>query len=180
MLDFIGNAFGAIASGGLTGLIGAGLSLFGELKKQKLANEHEARMAEIEQQGMKLEAELNMRVVETEAEAAVNIEESKAFAASYGNDRRTYATGRLGAFGQALMVIVDFIRGLVRPSVTIYMAVIVTLMYSQILELVGGLDGALDKATAVELLNQIILVILYVAATVILWWFGVRFRGAKG
>ena len=174
MLNFLGDALGAIVSGGATGLIGAGLTMFKEIKAQKMAFAHDERMTELEHQGMQLEAELKMSIVKAESEAAIQIQESKAFADSYKHDTRAYATGKLGKFGQTLMVIVDFCRGMIRPSMTIYMTVLTTWLYIDVMDMAGGLDGVITKDQAMSMMMQIILVILYITTTVILWWFGTR------
>lgn len=176
MLDFLGNALGAIASGGITGLIGSGISIFGEIKKQKMIFEHEEKMEELKQDAMRVQ----MEVITKQTEASINISEMEAFSQSQKNDEATYSKGQELTGGQKwLMVVVDFFRGMIRPSMTIYMTVLTTLIYIEVMNLVEGLEGVLDKTLAVQLSQQIILVILYITSTVILWWFGTRQKLVK-
>lgn len=171
MLDFIGNALGAIASGGITGILGAGVSLFGEWKKQQMANMHKERMEELRQDAM----ELQMAMVREQGKIAVDVAEMGAFTASQKNDAASYSVGQELSSGQKwLMVFVDFMRGMIRPTMTIYMTVLTTVLYVQVMGLVGGLEGVITKTDALNLASQIILVILYITTTVILWWFGTR------
>jgi len=171
MFDFLGDAIGAIASGGITGLLGAGINIFGEIKKQKLVFSHEEQMESLRQDSMRLQQDLN----KAEAEAAMNVSEMKAFTESQKNDKAAYTDpSKMGAVGRFFMGFVDFMRGMIRPSMTIYMTVLTTLMYMEVMDLIGGLDGVLTKEVALQLANQIILVILYITTTVVLWWFGTR------
>lgn len=171
MFEFIGDALGAIASGGITGLIGSGISIFGEIKKQKMIYEHEESMEGLKQDGMRLQ----MDIIAKQAEASINLSEMESFTQSQKNDAASYSKGQELTGGQKwLMVIVDFLRGMIRPSMTIYMTILTTLIYMQVMDLVDGLEGVLDQNLAVQLSQQVILVILYITTTVILWWFGTR------
>ena len=176
MLDMIGSALGAIASGGITGILGAGISLFGEWKKQQMVFAHEERMEELRQDAMHIQIE----IAKEQTAAAINLAEMAAFTESQKNDEATYTKGQeLSGMQKWLMVIVDFLRGMIRPSMTIYMTVLTTILYMEVMELMGGLEGLLDKDLVLQLANQIILVILYITSTVILWWFGTRQKLVK-
>lgn len=176
MMDWIGNALGAIASGGITGLIGAGISVYGEIAKQKLIYKHEEAMEGLKQDGMRLQ----MEIITKQADASISVSEMEAFAESQKNDAASYSKGQeLTKYQKWLMVVVDFFRGLIRPVMTVYMTVLTTLIYMRVMELVGGLEGLIDKDAALQLANQIILVILYITTTVILWWFGTRQKVIK-
>lgn len=171
MMDWIGNAIGAIASGGITGLVGSGISIYGKIKEQKMIFQHEEVMEGLKQDGMRLQ----MEIITKQADATINISEMEAFTASQKNDAASYSKGQeLTKYQKWLMVVVDFFRGLIRPVMTIYMTILTTLIYVKVMELVGGLEGLIDKDAALQLANQIILVILYITTTVILWWFGTR------
>ena len=171
MFDFLGDALGAIVSGGATGLLGSGISLFGEIKKQKMIFEHEEKMEKHRHDGIRLQ----MEAVKEKAISDINIAEMKAFSKSQENDKATYSGGQILSDGQKwLMVIVDFFRGIIRPGMTIYMTVLTTLIYFEVMTLIEGLGGVIDKDMALGLANQIVLVVLYLTSTTILWWFGTR------
>jgi len=69
-------------------------------------------------------------------------------------------------------VIIDFIRGIVRPGLTVYLCALTTMIYVQARELLGKEDMTL--ASAIELEKLIVQTILYLTTTCILWWFGTR------
>jgi len=160
-----------IFSGGITGLIGAGITAFVEFKKQKLMFDHEVKMTELDQITMKMEIEGTLRVAEVEAEAAVNVADSQALAQSYEADKASYTApeARVGF----MFRFVDFIRGMIRPLITVYLAVIVTVLYFSLKEALGDVSN-LDPNDLIGLYREVVLSIIYVTTTVILWWFGTR------
>jgi hypothetical protein len=97
---------------------------------------------------------------------------SKAFAKSFTADVAQYATGRKAA-NSAWFIAVDVIRGLVRPTLTVYVMIVVTLIYWQLMQLVGGLK-AIPTHDALLMLKGVIDGLMYTATTIVLWWFGTR------
>jgi len=180
MLEFFGDAIGAIVGGGATGLLGSAISVWGEFKKNQLLFDHQQKMKDLDTKAMRMEAELELKKVETEGEISMAIEETRAMANSYEHDKATYYKGELGKFGRALMVFVDFFRGMIRPSMTTYLVVLTTMIFWEVQDLVNGLEGGITNTQAMALLQQIIMVILYITATVVLWWFGTRQKIIKG
>ena len=177
MLNILGNIFGALGGGAITGLIGTGLTAFIEYKKQKLLLEHEERKMKIEQETMKLEWEGKVTIADREAAAQENVAESEAFGKSFEADRARYLTqipqGKLGVFTVIAFTIVDFVRGMTRPSLTAYLCGLTTWIAYEVFILTGGFES-LSQTQAFTLLSQIIYVILYLTTTAVLWWLGTR------
>lgn len=180
MLEFFGEAMGAILSGGATGLLGSVLSIWGEHQKQKEMFRHTEKMAEITAANMRLEAELHLKQIQVEGAVKIDEIESRAFSESFAMDKATYYTGPLGAVARGFMVLVDVIRGLIRPLMTIYLMALTTLIYIEVRAILGGIEGGMSGEGAAMLLSQIIMVILYLTSTVVLWWFGTRQKVIKG
>jgi len=160
----------SVVSGGATGLLGAGISLVGDYFKQKMIFAHEAKMTELEQKTLEIEYSGKARVADIEAEGARDVADSEALAASHASDRAAYSKK-----DSYFLVFVDFIRGMIRPSITVYLAVIVTLMYLDaraVLDQMG--TTVLGPEKVYGLLETITISILYITTTVILWWFGTR------
>lgn len=168
----LGDAIGAIMSGGLTGLVGSAITAFSEIKKQKMLLAHEEKMEELSIQAMKLEAEANLKIVEVETEGKISEADAKALVESYKSDRETYSKnvskGKISGF---LLVLVDVLRGLIRPVITFYFTVLISILFFRFYNLYGRLN---DLSKSAEILDNIVLVILYVGTTCILWWFGTR------
>ena len=175
MFESVVSGLGSIIGGGITGLVGAGLTAWTEYKKQESLFTHEEKMAELDQAMTKLEIQGRLRIAETESNALQEVAASKALQVSYDADRAQYATGRT-AGNSKWFVWVDVIRGLVRPTLTLYMMLVVTLIYWHIMALVGGIEG-LDSTQAYGMLGGIIDSLLYITTTIVLWWFGSRTKG---
>ncbi|MBT5228755.1 MAG: hypothetical protein HOM11_00625, partial [Methylococcales bacterium] len=69
MFEVITAGIGSILGGGLTGLIGAGLTAYTEIKKQDSLFRHDEKMAELDQAMTKLEIQGQLKVAETESHA---------------------------------------------------------------------------------------------------------------
>jgi hypothetical protein len=72
-----------------------------------------------------------------------------------------------------LFKLVDFVRGMIRPALTIYLAVVVSLLYWNMQEALGDVS-TLKPDELYGLYREVVLSIIYVSTTVILWWFGTR------
>ena len=172
MIDGLLAAMGTIASGGLTGLLGASITAFTKFKSKQAAYQHTERMAELSQQTLKLELENTANIARTQADADKDVAASKVFAKSFSADVAKYATGDQVS-NSPWFIVVDVIRGLVRPTLTIYVMIVVTLIYWQLMQLVGGLT-AIPTHDAVVMLKGVIDGLMYTATTIVLWWFGTR------
>lgn len=178
-MGIFADAVGAIMTGGVTGLAGAGLQFLGNYFKDKQDKKHQLEMRKLEMDSMKLEAELALSKAQQEAEASMAIAEQHAFEKSFDNDRATYTPAN-GVDPRAtwFLVCIDFIRGLVRPLITLWFVYLLADLQAQVFKLTGGLEKM--PAIAIEqLFNNIILTILYISTTVVLWWFGSRSQKMK-
>lgn len=191
-LEFLTDALGSIISGGITGIAGTALTMYGELKKQQELHRHDEVMSANELAVAQAEADRAIKISAQEADAQIQVQDSKTLAESYQADSRSYSTGLIvkmyegGGFSKFLagvlslaLGVVDIFRGLIRPSMTTYMTGLTTVIYIDILHLTQGIDGAVTKDSAIALLQQIILVILYLTSTCVLWWFGTRQKVIK-
>jgi hypothetical protein len=178
MMGIFADAMGAILSGGATGIFGAGLQFVGNYFKDKQDKKHQVEMRKIDMDSMKLEAELKLSVAQQEAEASMALAEQHAFEKSFDNDRATYTPANVDPRATWFLVSIDFIRGLVRPLITLWFVYLLADLQAQVFKLTGGLQ-TLPATALEELFNNIILTILYIATTVILWWFGSRPQKTK-
>lgn len=143
--------------GGLTGLIGGIVEkvtayktkqLDIQLQKEKFVNE--VALRKVDAEIMAQEWAARTKVADIEATAVVQAEDSKAFAASYQLEPKKYGIKWL-----------DALRGAIRPSLTIYLCVVVTVMYMR----TDG--GTIDAQSVAD-------TILYLCVTSVCWWFGSR------
>ena len=101
--------------------------------------------------------------------------DARSLVASYDNDRAAYldpSAQKTSKFARTMFTIVDSVRGLIRPILTLYMVVLATMMFVWAQRLAG--DKAITPDAAVQLIGQIVATILYLTTACVLWWFGSR------
>ncbi len=175
--------FESILSGGLTGLLGVVVQRIADYKNKQLdiqisreKNEHDIKMREVDALIMAQEWAARTQVATIEAESKMDVADSAAFASSF-NEPVRYSEGvKPTKFAGSMLILLDFIRGIVRPGLTIYLCVLTTMIYFQAKNLIG--EG-LDPLKAYDLLNEIVGTVLYLTVTCLLWWFGVRNKAKK-
>jgi len=178
MLELLGTVFGAIFSGGATGLLGVVAQRFAdyknkqldmELEKQRQANAVELRRVDAEIMAQEYAAKAQIVTIQTEG--ITEVANAEAFAKSYDMEPKMYTTGNLTPNQRWVMVFLDALRGSVRPVLTIYLCVLITLVYMQARTLLGS---TIDVLNAMELVKLVVGTILYLGTTCVLWWFGSR------
>lgn len=187
--------FSALVSGGATGLIGVFLQRFFDYKgKQqdlelvRINNEHARLLAQMEVDKANRAAQATERVAEEQAEAQVRSAELDAqaradeaaardYVASLQADRAAYLDPKAqerSKFARAMMTIVDSVRGLIRPVLTIYLVVLATVMFHWAAGIADREGSAMSAKEAAELVDTIVNTLLYLVTTCVVWWFGVR------
>lgn len=179
MAEFIGMLFTSILSGGATGLFGVAIQRFFDLQNKKLDQAslkdrqyHEQEMKRIDLEIMEKEWEGRIRVAEVETEGKSDVAESQAFAASFQDPKLYSANIKPDKKQGWTLVILDFIRGIVRPALTLYLCALTTIIYFHAKSLL--ITRPLEAAQALDLVKMIISTILYLTTTCVLWWFGTR------
>jgi len=194
MLEF----FMSVVSGGATGLLGVLLQRFFDHKAKvlevevvKLNHLNALALADKESERLRARADADVKVAESQAEAQTASAEAdmqareaeadaKNLQASMASDKATYVPAGAVSGGIAwLLALVDFMRGILRPGLTAYLAGLVTVMFFWVRDLAEVHGVSISGEQAVMLMNQIIAAILYVFVTSTTWWFGSR-PPAKG
>lgn len=178
MLSLFGSLISGGVLGGLTGILGTWLKGRADAKMKKLDIEadkdrmaHELKVKEADQAIMKEEWSGRTKVATVEASGAEAVADAKAFEKSYEASLQ-YSKGLEPTKGQAwALVLLDLLRGLIRPGLTIYLIAITTMIYFQAEKLMGG---DLPPEQAAEIVNKVIGTVLYLTTTCLTWWFGTR------
>ncbi len=181
MLDGILSIF----SGGLTGIIGVAIQRFTEYKTKQLEVEmardkmaHEIDMKHADAQIMEQEWAARTKVAEVEGASHENIAAEASFNTALTSEPKRYSDETKTTTGQEWMfVILDLVRGAVRPALTIYLCGITTVIYVQSKNLLGSSTFTPDQAY--NLTAQIIETVLYLTTTCVLFWFGTRNKEKK-
>ena len=172
------GAIGSAVSGGFLGLFGTGVKMYADHKAQQAKQLFQLKMRELDQAEMTLEHQLHMKEVEaeanrdiavatqnrlsTEAQAQADIEQAEIqlIQRSHESDRASYGGG-----------FVDAIRGLMRPTLTLYFAVLMALIAYQLFSISNEMIGGV---TAQNMLIEVINACIFLATTSVTWWFGSR------
>jgi len=170
-----------LLTGSAFGLIGSVVTnLFG-LFKQRQVDKQEVTLRRIDLEAMDKEYEFRDRSATREADTALTLSADVLMKESFGHDAASYSKGvKPGAVGSFLLVLVDFIRGLTRSGLTIYL---IWQVHATRTEVQGVLDGigaaALDAGTALSIYQEVVKMTLFLASAAISWWFGTRAKGSQ-
>lgn len=186
MLETILNlATGGLAGtllGGITSLVGTGLTKYAEYKQREqdiraleIKNSHELLIEDKHQETMKLEWEGRNQVALTEGETQKEVADAKAFGDSFDLEPKQYSNKEdQGWFVKFLMGLLDFIRGSIRPGLTVYLCVLVSLIYWELQKFMETYGMTMSSSEIVNLSTLMISTFLYLFTTSYLWWFGTR------
>jgi hypothetical protein len=179
-LGDIGNALGGVLSGGLTGIIGVCVQRVSEYKSKQLDVQlnkdkyaHEVDMKKADAEIMAQEWAARSKIATTEAADHEAVADAQAFSTALTGEPQRYSDpSKVNVAQEWLLVILDTVRGLIRPVLTIYLCAITTVVYLQARELLGNQPLGVDQASA--LLKTIIDTVLYLTVSCVLFWFGSR------
>lgn len=182
-----GNLLSGGLLGGLTGLIGNGLTAFTNYKTQKLKNNHELAMAEQDRLNITAEADAAVKIeqervkgVEIEGELAALTESYKQsskslFHKSYMDKMPKWIATTVGL----MFAFIDFLKGAARPVLTYYLMGASTWLTMLTYDMLQKMQGqALTQEQAYDLFNLLVTTIVYLTVTCVTWWFADR-RMAK-
>lgn len=183
--------------GGVTGLLGNLVTGWMNHKTTKLSNEHEQKMVALETAAMKEESKMQIAISKAEIEGAVELADSAAYMESIkvGNkkmfsekwiDRLFNVEGKVGKFfaiplGVILAMgfgFVDWLRGVMRPGITLYLTIMTTVITYMAWKLIQDHGAGMTVDDAVEIYKQTTSIVIYLTVSCVTWWFGDR-RMAK-
>lgn len=179
-MDVLFGLLGSILSGGATGLIGIIIQRIADYKNKQLDLQEKAATRSHELAVMSAEWQGRLSVAKEQGEAARDVADSGALAASYQGAFDRFATWDMKRekwYFKMWMVALDFLRGIVRPALTVYLCVLTTLIYLEARGLVAQEDLAVEDALKLQV--RIVETILYLTTTCVLWWFGTRNKGKQ-
>lgn len=182
-----------ILFGGITGLLGNAITSFFKYKNAKMEYEHKEKMVKLETEAMLEEAKAQISIAKARIEGEVELAEVEAYKEGIISGKEKFFGEQwidrmLDSDGWASYILkpvatllaicfafIDLLRGLMRPVLTLYltgMATYITYLAWKILE-IKGLQ-ALSVADAVNIYNDVISTVIYLAVSAITWWFGDR------
>jgi hypothetical protein len=162
---------GSGVAGLLTGFLGNIFTAWNNRKMKKADNEHQIKLIEAQTNAMIKEAEANIRVTEAEIEGEIKTAELDVFKQSIIEGNKNVFSEKymdklfsskvgswFGMFLAFIFGIVDFIKALTRPGLTIFLVGLVAWMVTT------------GTGNIVDLVDLVV----YLATTAVVWWFGYR------
>lgn len=188
MLDLFSTIFTSVLGGGATGLLGVilqryfdhlkhksdlelvRLQLDGARETRKLELEAQERMATVQADASVAQARIDLMVRTAEAQEA-------SLRASYENEGRLLTPAsavekhpRIAV----LIALVDLVRGLMRPTITMYTLALLSAVFVWVRSMYQTLGMKLTSDQVFMLTQQCLGTVFYLATTCVVWWFGVR------
>lgn len=188
MFDLLGMLVSGVLSGGATGLIGVGIQRWFDFKNRqqdieivKLNLANVVELSKLESDRIASQVDATMHQSDNQLEARIAEADSESMQASFAADSAQYLDktaqrkkGWVANTTMLMMAMVDFARGMLRPGMTLYLCVLVTLMFNWVKQLASQYGITMSADQVVGLITQIISTVLYVFTTITLWWFGSR------
>lgn len=185
--------------GTLTGILGNAVGAFFKYKNAKLSmetvklnNEHEVKMVAAKTEAMIAQAKANIKVAQATVEGEIEKKDADVAieAQKQGNQiafNNKWIDGLLKVEGwwriitlplasliAVLFGLVDFIRGLVRPALTVYLCGVTSYITYMAWKIMNMNGVALTSAQAVAIFNDVTSIALYLTVSCITFWFGDR------
>jgi hypothetical protein len=151
-----------VLSGGVTGLLGTVISGGMKFFENKQKHGHELAIMQAENDQMVVEAQIAKDVAELDMESKDRTAAWSALEASYKE-----STSRMSTGDSAWLIMVDVVRGLMRPAITLGTLTLMGVIYFTVAQGMVGPDNIPVQVTIIQ-------TVLYIATTSVLWWFGTR------
>lgn len=168
-MEWLVGLLTSTSTGGIIGVLGSWLTKREERKNIQLKYEYEVKMSEIRKEEARIESDHELAMADkqieraqVEGELAIGEQEVIAFREGLKEQTKTYG-----------IMLVDSIRGLMRPLITIYLLVIATFVMIKINGIVGGFEE-FDQEELMNTYKGVIDQVLFLTATAVTWWFGSR------
>lgn len=159
--------------GPVIGLVGSGLTKWLDQRAEDAKRAHELSMLRANAELMAQEWAQRTKVAEVEAAGKVEVADSEAFGEAVKAEAVRYSAGVKASSAQAwLLFLLDFMRGIVRPALTLYLCIIATMLYLDSKALAQHVPS--DPNFAAAQVAEIRTRLLFMAEAVVMYWFGMR------
>jgi len=184
-----------IILGGVTGLVGNLMTTWFKYKNAKMEYAHDEKMIDLQTQATIQKAQAQIQVTKAQIEGEVELADSESYKKSQevGNVKMfaekwidmIMAAGdkkwtgwifrSLGTIISAGFALVDWLNGMMRPVLTIYLvgaASYITYLAWIIMQKYG--IGIMTADQAIGIFQQVTSTMIYLAVSAVTWWFGDR------
>lgn len=185
--------------GVISGVFGSIVTNVFNYFKQKQAHQQKIEIMKIEADNRKLdhqlamvEAEMNMKITTAEIEGQIEVEDARAFVESQKRamvslfkasfmdrmmgvqGRLRYITIPLAGVVAFLFGIVDFIKHLMRPGMTVFLVIVLSIILRRALGILETSDYQWGQEEAVQIVTRVVMSVMYLTEMVFAWWFSDR------
>ena len=182
--------------GAVTGLIGNALQAIFNYKTQKIKNEHDEKMVELETAAMVTEAKANIAITRAQIEGDIELADAGAYIEAQKAGQKNlfgiswvdkllaiegkwkWITLPVAVTVAFLFGIVDFVRGAMRPALTGYLVLLSTWITFKSYELLQLTKSAFTQTEALNIFQDATSIVIYLTVSAVTFWFGDR-RMAK-
>jgi len=163
----------SLISGGILGVIGSGFTNLLDYFKQKQDHKFDLELRE-----------LDLVAMEKEFEAQREVSADKLVETSYQHDMSIMSglhdKVEKSKMSSAIILLIEVVRALIRPILTIYLIVLVHLTHGEAQEIIekAGIEK-IDLMQALAIYDDITKMILFLGSMSVAWWFGSRTKYGK-
>lgn len=193
------NLFAGPLGGIITGTFGSLVTNIFNYFKQKQAHKQSIELKKLEMESRKLdhklaivEAEANMKITQAEIEGKIQTEEAKAFLESQRNAmvslfKASFLDKLMGVSGWLRYItipiagivafmfgMVDFVKHLMRPGITIFLIIVFANILKQALGILNETDHQWTVDQAVKIVMLTVDATVYLTVACVSWWFSDR------
>jgi hypothetical protein len=188
--------------GGVTGLIGnvvGGIFKYKHAKLEKemlgIKNTHALAMVTAESDAMIAEAKANIAITRAQVEGAIELKDAEAYIQSQkeGNkalfsnkwiDKLMSVEGKwkiitlpIASLVAFLFGMTDFLRGILRPVLTIYLCGATTWITLHAIKIMNAQEMTITATQALTIFQDTTSIVTYLTVSCVTWWFGDRRMG---
>lgn len=181
LFDLVGSSLLGIGTGGIAtiaqNIFGGFSRWIGEWQKRKtLKLQHEQEMAMTDKQIKLLKVEGDVAVQKSREERAMTevIIDGQNYQKSLEHDAATYSRGKEKSWADFLLVVADFVRGITRPTMTVFLCWITWSTYQHFTGYLSANNVLVDPSTANEMVRYIVTNTVFMSSSAVGWWFSSR------
>jgi hypothetical protein len=183
-----------IILGGVTGLVGNAFTTWFKYKNAKLQYDHEQRMVGLQTSAMVQEYQMKIQINKAIVEGEIEVADSEVFKTSQEVGTKKLFSEKwidmimkagegkwykwifttIGSLVAFLFAIVDWINGMMRPALTVYLLGGSTFITYSAWMIMQANQWEITADQAVAIYNQVTQTMIYLTVSAVTWWFGDR------
>lgn len=182
--------------GGLTGIIGNVITSITNYKTMKASNEHDEKMIGLQTAAQKERMHMQIEVSKAKISGELEIKEAEIYQTGQevGNQQLfsekwierlftiegwvRYLSIPFGVIIATAFAFVDFLRGFMRPGLTLYLTGLTTVITYMAWDIIKKHGMEMSISDAIGIYEKVISIVIYLTVSCVTWWFADR-RTAK-